>query len=53
MQRLKEGSTWAGFGIFFQVAKGFFPQYALILDGASGVAAAIAAAIPDKTAAVK
>ncbi|WP_158522521.1 hypothetical protein [Herbaspirillum robiniae] len=42
MDRLKEPSTWAGLGILAQVLKGFFPAYALVLDGASAAAGALA-----------
>jgi len=47
MDRLKEGSTWAGIGIFFQILANFFPAYALYAHALSGGAAAIAAALPD------
>lgn len=48
MKRLTEASTWAGLGVFFQVAKAFVPpQYAVVLDAASGLAAAAAGVIPD------
>lgn len=52
MNRLKEASTWAGFGVLFQMAKMFVPpQYHLVLDGASAVAGALAGVIPEKAAA--
>jgi hypothetical protein len=43
MKRLKEPSTWAGFGLLFQTAKIFVPpQYHFVLDGASGGSAWLA-----------
>lgn len=51
MKRLKEPSTWAGFGVLFQVAKAFVPpQYAVVLDGLSGLAAAVAGVVPETAA---
>jgi hypothetical protein len=48
MKRLKEPSTWAGFGVLFQVLKAFVPpQYGIVLDGLSGVAAAVAGVVPE------
>ncbi len=49
MNRFKEASTWAGFGVMFQVCKAFVPpQYHVFLDGASAVAGALAGVIPEK-----
>ncbi len=51
MDRLKEASTWAGFGVLFQMLKPFVPaQYHIILDGASAVSGALAGVIPEKKA---
>jgi hypothetical protein len=48
MQRLTQGSTWAGFGVLFQVLKGFVPpQYTIFMDGATAVAGTIAGLIND------
>lgn len=48
MKRFTEPSTWAGFGVLFQAAKMFVPpQYHLVLDGASAVAAAVAGVMPE------
>lgn len=51
MQRLKEGSTWAAFGILFQVLKAFLPPSAHVYaDALSAGTAAIAGALPDQGA---
>ena len=50
MDRLKEGSTWAGLAGFIAALGAMFPHYAGQLTGIAGVAAAVAAAIPDKGA---
>ncbi|GAC1611100.1 MAG: hypothetical protein NVS3B3_21490 [Aquirhabdus sp.] len=48
LNRFKEASTWAGFGVLFQVAKAFLPQYAIYLDGASAIAGTLAGLVPEK-----
>lgn len=48
MDRIKEPSTWAGLGLFFQVLKAFFPQHAMYADALTGGAAAVAAALPER-----
>jgi hypothetical protein len=49
MDRLKEASTWAGFGVMFQACKLFVPaQFHIYLDGASAVAGALAGVVPEK-----
>jgi hypothetical protein len=53
MDRLKQPSTWAGFGILFQTMKMFFPLYAPILDGLSAAAGSAAVAINEGNSAVK
>ena len=45
MKRLTEPSTWAGFGILFQIGKGFFPAYGAIFDGLSAAAGSAAVAM--------
>ena len=51
MQRFKEPSTWAGFGVLFQVAKAFIPpQWHILLDGMSAFSGALAGAMPEKAA---
>ncbi|MBN9357544.1 MULTISPECIES: hypothetical protein [Pseudomonadota] len=47
MDRIKEPSTWAGLGILAQVLKGFFPAYALALDGVSAAAGALAGVLTE------
>ncbi len=43
IKRLKEPSTWAGFAVFFQMAKAFVkPEYHVLLDGLAGVSASAA-----------
>ncbi|MYM39668.1 hypothetical protein [Duganella qianjiadongensis] len=51
MQRLKEPSTWAGFGILFQALKTLAPHYAPVFDSLSFVAGTVAAAVTEKGAA--
>ena len=49
MDRFKEPSTWAGFGILSQVLKSFMPpQWHILLDGISAATGSIAAALPEK-----
>lgn len=47
MNRFTEPSTWAGLGVLAQVLKGFFPAYALLLDGASAAAGALAGVLTE------
>lgn len=52
MNRFKEASTWAGIGVFAQMLKAFLPpQYHLVADATSAVAAALAGVIPEKSVA--
>jgi hypothetical protein len=47
MKRLSEPSTWAGFGAFLQMLSQLFPQYAIPLHIATGIAASLAVSIPE------
>lgn len=47
MNRLKEGSTWAGFAAVLAALASSLPAYADLFTALAGVAAAIAARIPD------
>ena len=47
--RLKEPSTWAGLAALLQVAKVFFPVYALAFDGLTAAAGSCAMALPEKS----
>lgn len=53
MHRLKEPSTWAGFGIVLQAAKTIKPEYAPVFDCLSFLAGSLAAAVSEKGTAVK
>lgn len=53
MHRLKEPSTWAGFGVIAQAAKALFPTYAPVFDAVTFVAGSVAAAVSEKGRAVK
>lgn len=46
--RLKEPSTWAGFGILSQTVKAVFPEYAPVLDGLSFICGSVAAAVTER-----
>lgn len=49
-KRIREPSTWAGFGVLLQMAKSFLPpQYHIILDGATAVAGTLAGVISEKS----
>jgi hypothetical protein len=49
MKRLTEPSTWAGFAAFLQAAKLLVPpQYHIVLDGGTALAATMAGLIPEK-----
>lgn len=48
MHRLKEPSTWAGFGIVFQALKAIKPEYAPVFDGLSFLAGTVAAAVTER-----
>lgn len=48
MNRLKEPSTWAGFGILFQALKALAPHYAPVFDAMSFVAGSVAAAVREQ-----
>lgn len=48
--RIKEPSTWAGLAALLQVAKVFFPAYALVFDGLTAAAGSFAVAMPEKEA---
>lgn len=48
IQRFKEPSTWAGFGVLFQALKALAPHYAPVFDSLSFVAGTVAAAVSDK-----
>lgn len=50
MDRLKEGSTWAGLAGILAALAGVFPGYAPHLAGVATIAGAIAGMIPDKGA---
>ena len=50
MQRLKEGSTWAGIAGFLAAMASMAPGYAPHLAGLATMAGAIAGMIPDKGA---
>lgn len=45
MERLLQGSTWAGLGVLLNVLATFFPAYALPLHMATAAAAAAAGVI--------
>ena len=52
MNRITEPSTWAGFAGIFQAMKFFMPPTLhLYMDGATAIAGAIAAMVPEKAAA--
>lgn len=46
--RMREPSTWAGIAALLQVAKAFFPGYALVFDGLTAAAGSFAMALPEK-----
>lgn len=48
--RFKEPSTWAGLAALLQVAKVFFPVYALAFDGLTAAAGSFAMALPENGA---
>ena len=48
-KRLNEPSTWAGLAALLQVAKVFFPVYALAFDGLTAAAGSFAVAMPEKS----
>ncbi len=49
MKRLKEASTWAGFGVLLQAAAAFLPvQYQIFAHAGSAVAGALAGVIAEK-----
>jgi hypothetical protein len=51
MDRLKEGSTWAGLAGFLGAMASVFPAWAPHLAGLATIAGAVAGMIPDKGAA--
>lgn len=48
MNRIKQGSTWAGFGAVALALASFFPQYAEIINGVAMALGGVAAVINDK-----
>ena len=46
--RFKEPSTYAGIAALLQVAKVFFPVYALAFDGLTAAAGSIAVSMPER-----
>ena len=48
--RFKEPSTYAGIAALLQVAKVFFPVYALAFDGLTAAAGSVAVGMPEKGA---
>jgi hypothetical protein len=50
IERIKEGSTWAGFAAVLQGLKLVFPAHSAILDGLTMISGSVAAIIPDKGA---
>ena len=48
--RFKEPSTYAGIAALLQVAKVFFPVYAMAFDGLTAAAGSIAVGMPEKGA---
>lgn len=51
MQRLKEGSTWAGFGTLLGLASAFVPpQYQIFVQALAAGAASIAVKLPEQKA---
>lgn len=47
--RLMEPSSHAGIAALLQIAKGFFPQYAALIDGATAFFGALAVAVSEKS----
>lgn len=50
MNRFSEPSTWAGIAAMLQVAKVFFPAWAIVIDGITMAAGGAAVAIQEKAA---
>lgn len=50
MDRLKEGSTWAGVAGILAALAGAFPAWSAHLAGLATIAGAVAGMIPDKGA---
>lgn len=48
MNRLKEPSTWAGFGVLAQMGAGMLPQYAFAFHCITAVAGALAGVIAER-----
>jgi hypothetical protein len=47
MQRLKEGSTWAGLAALFATLAQVAPHYAAVFQGLTAVSGVVAGMIPD------
>lgn len=50
MNRIKEGSTWAGLGAIFQALAFVFPAHALALNAATAAAGGVAVVLRDRGA---
>lgn len=50
MNRIIEGSTWAGFAAIFQALAFVFPAHSLALNAATAAAGAVAVMLKDKGA---
>lgn len=50
MNKLKQPSTWAGLAALLQVAKVFFPAYALVIDGLTTAAGGAAVVLNEQPA---
>jgi len=51
MNRIKQPSTWAGFGVLFQALKAVKPEYGPVFDGLSFLAGSLAGVLNEKGAA--